>query len=292
MRVVYHLGVHHTDEDRLVRSLLKNRETLARQGIAVPGPGRYRKVLRDVVNRLRGDPAGAEAQEILLEAVSDIDRPDCIFFSNESFVCLPERALDEGRLYARAFKSKWLRQVFPDDPTVFAMGLRDPATFVPALLRARRGRQAIEDDVLADLDPRRLRWSEMAETILDANPDAEVIAWCNEDTPILWGAVMTAVTGAAPGTALEGCLDIALQIVGEDGAKALDEGIGSAPVADGPAFRQALAAVVEAHMRHDEVEVEVDLPGWDARLMEDLSAAYDEDIRRLAGMAGVKVLTP
>ncbi len=289
MRVVYHLGVHHTDEDRLVRALLKNRETLARQAIAVPGPGRYRKVLRDVVNRLRGDPATREAQDILLEAVSDIDRPECIFFSNESFVCLPERALDEGRLYARAFKTQWLRQVFPEDAAVFAIGFRDPATFVPALLRAR---PAVAEEVLAGLDPRRLRWSEMVETILDANPDAQVIAWCNEDTPILWGAVMAAVTGAAPGTALEGSLDIALQIVGEEGAQALEDGIGSGPVADDPAVRRTLAAVVEAHMRHEEVEEEIDLPGWDARLMEDLSAAYDEDIRRLAGMAGVRVLTP
>ena len=36
MRIVYHLGAHCTDEDRLVRCLLKNRAVLAEAGIAVP----------------------------------------------------------------------------------------------------------------------------------------------------------------------------------------------------------------------------------------------------------------
>ena len=48
MRIVYHLGAHCTDEDRLVRCLLKNRATLAEQGIVVPAPTRYRKLLREI----------------------------------------------------------------------------------------------------------------------------------------------------------------------------------------------------------------------------------------------------
>ena len=86
MRVVFHLGVHHTDQDRLVRALLKNRDVLARQRISVPGPGRYRVVLRDVVNRLRGEPASREAEELLLEAIADSDPPDTLFLSNDSFL--------------------------------------------------------------------------------------------------------------------------------------------------------------------------------------------------------------
>ena len=54
MRIVYHLGAHCTDDDRLVRCLLKNRALLADQGITVPSPTRYRKLLRDTVMQLRG----------------------------------------------------------------------------------------------------------------------------------------------------------------------------------------------------------------------------------------------
>jgi len=292
VRVVYHLGVHHTDEDRLVRSLLKNRDALARQGIVVPGPGRYRTVLRDVVNRLRGDAPSAEAQEVLLDAISDMDRPKTLVLSNESFICVPERALDEGRLYARAFKTGWLRQLFPDDEAVFALGLRDPATFVPALIRRRRARQPDAPASLDGIDPRRLAWSETIEHILETNPDAEVVVWCNEDTPIAWPAIMAAVTGADPATPFHGALDVVAQIVDETGRAALADRFGQGPVSDSRAVREAIAAILEAHGRDEDIEELVDLPGWDAQLMQDLSDAYDADLGLISAMPGVTVVSP
>jgi len=44
MQVVYHLGAHSTDEERLVRGLLRAKGPLAERGVIVPGPGRYRPV--------------------------------------------------------------------------------------------------------------------------------------------------------------------------------------------------------------------------------------------------------
>jgi hypothetical protein len=292
LRVVFHLGVHQTDEDRLVRSVLKNRGLLARQQISVPGPGRYRAVLRDVVNRLRGEPATPEAEDLLIEAIADTDAPKTLFLSNASFMCLPERVLDEGRLYARAFKARWLRQVFPRHDCAFALGLRDPASFVPALFAARRNRELDFEDWMTGVDPLSLRWSEVIGTIRAHCPESEIIVWCNEDTPLLWGAIIQAVTDAAPETALEGVLDIALRIVSGDGAAAIAAHFGRPPHFDGPEFRRALAGLIEAHGRADEFSEEIDLPGWDGALMARLSAAYDADVARIAAMPGVRFLSP
>ena len=38
MQVVFHIGAPCTDDDRLIKSLLRNREALARDGIAIPTP--------------------------------------------------------------------------------------------------------------------------------------------------------------------------------------------------------------------------------------------------------------
>ena len=292
LRVVFHLGVHQTDEDRLVRSVLKNRGVLARQQISVPGPGRYRVVLRDVVNRLRGEPATAEAEELLIEAVADTDAPSTLFLSNASFLCLPERALDDGRLYARAFKAQWLRQVFPRHDCTFAVAIRDPASFVPALFAARRNRELGFERFLGGLDPETLRWSDMIATIREHCPASEIIVWCNEDTPLLWGAIMRAVTGAAPDIALDGMLDIALRIVSPEGAAAIADHFGRPPHYDGPEFRLALARLIETHGRADAIAEEIDLPGWDGALMARLSAAYDADVARIADMPGVRFIAP
>ena len=290
LRVVFHLGAHQTDQDRLVRSLLKNRDVLARHHVAVPGPGRYRAVLRDVVNRLRGDPATPEAEELLIEAIADRDPPETLFLSNESFVCVPPRVLDEGRLYVRAFKTAWLRQLFPRHETVFAIALRDPSSLVPALFLSRSNSDLDFEDYMTGVDPFALRWSEVVGMIREHNPDSEIIVWCNEDTPLVWGAVMQAVTGLAPDIPLDGLLDIALRIVTKEGAAAIAAHFGRPPHFDGPEVRRALGKLIEAHARPDELSEVIDLPGWDGDLIESLTLAYDEDVARIAAMPGVRFI--
>jgi hypothetical protein len=292
LRVVFHLGAHQTDQDRLVRSLLKNRDVLARHHVAVPGPGRYRAVLRDVVNRLRGEPATHEAEELLIEAIADRDPPETLFLSNESFICVPQRVLDDGRLYVRAFKTAWLRQLFPRHESAFAIALRDPSSLIPALFRARANPDLDFEDYMTGVDPIALRWSEVVGMIRAHNPDSEIIAWCNEDTPIVWGAVMQAVTGLSSDIPLEGLLDIAHRIVTKEGAAAIAAHFGRPPHFDGAEVRRALGQLIEAHARPDELSEVIDLPGWDGELIERLSAAYDEDVARIAAMPGVRFISP
>ena len=272
--------------------MLKNRGVLARQQISAPGPGRYRVVLRDVVNRLRGEPATPEAEELLIEAIAETDAPRTLFLSNASFLCLPERALDDGRLYARAFKARWLRQIFPRHDCAFAVGLRDPASFIPALFAARKRKDLDFEDYMTGVDPHALRWSDMIATIRAHSPDSEIIVWCNEDTPLIWGAIIQAVTEAAPGTALDGILDLALRIVTPEGAAEIASHFGRPPHFDGPEFRRALARLIETHGRADKIAEEIDLPGWDNALMARLSAAYDADVARIAAMPGVRFVAP
>jgi hypothetical protein len=292
LRVVFHLGVHHTDEGRLVRSLLKNQDMLARHRIAAPGPGRYRKVLRDVVNRLRGAPAAPEAEDLLIETIVETEGHETLILSNDSFICLPERALDEARLYARAFKTAWLRQVFPRQEVDFALAMRNPATFLPALFHARKNVELDFEDYMTGIDPFDLRWSDTIGHILEANPGSEIVVWCNEDSPLVWGEVLQAVAGLGPEVALDGMHDIALAIVDEEGAAAIADHFGPPPHHDGPEAREALGRFLEAHARADEIDEVIDLPGWDADLVADLTAAYDEDVARIAAMPGVRLITP
>ncbi|MES2145513.1 MAG: hypothetical protein V4516_14445, partial [Pseudomonadota bacterium] len=68
MQIVYHLGAHCTDEDRLLRCLLRNRGVLAERGVVVPGPARYRKLLRDTAIQLKGARASIEEGGIATRA--------------------------------------------------------------------------------------------------------------------------------------------------------------------------------------------------------------------------------
>ena len=89
MRIVFHLGAHCTDEDRLVRCLLKNRAILADQGIAVPSPTRYRKLLRDTAVQLKGAAASDETQAMILEQIMDMPSAERLVLSWDSFMSFP-----------------------------------------------------------------------------------------------------------------------------------------------------------------------------------------------------------
>ena len=40
MQIIVHTGAHFTDDDRLIKCLLRNKDDFSKRGIAVPGPGR------------------------------------------------------------------------------------------------------------------------------------------------------------------------------------------------------------------------------------------------------------
>ena len=46
MQIALHIEENCTDDDRILKSLLKNGSAYADNGIKVPGPGEYRRLLR------------------------------------------------------------------------------------------------------------------------------------------------------------------------------------------------------------------------------------------------------
>ena len=73
MEIALHIGALLTDENTLVRCLLRNRELLAEQGIAVPSPGDYRPQLLVLSQEMLGKPTSAETQETLLDGLIEAD---------------------------------------------------------------------------------------------------------------------------------------------------------------------------------------------------------------------------
>ena len=102
MKVVFHLGAHSTDEDRLVRVLANNPKIMEQYGIAVPPPQKYRMVLRDALVNLHGEPASQDIQDAIIEACADTDEVNRLIFSHEFFLCIPERVITRRGFYTMA----------------------------------------------------------------------------------------------------------------------------------------------------------------------------------------------
>lgn len=290
MQVVFHLGAHCTDEDRLVKSLGKNRAALAASGIIVPVPWRYRPVFREMQAVLRGQPARPEMQETLLDAVMDEDRAERLVFSNELFLCVPQRVVSDDGFYSIAHrKFRALANIFPGSDCEFHLCLRNPATLIPALIE--RGQNLTYEGLMNGRNPLSLRWSEVIARCLAENPGVRLVVWCNEDTPLIWPDVLRRVAGVGAEVELDGELDMVATILRPEGTLKLKSALAAAG-ATRSERRRILEELLAEFVKPDALEMDIALPGWTEEIVEAMTENYEADLADIAGMAGVEFLTP
>jgi len=295
MRIVYHLGAVCTDEERLLRCLLKNRGVLAQQGIVVPGPNRYRNLLRNTVISLKGQAATIDTQALVLEQIMGESVADRLILSWDSFLSLPPWVLD-GALYpVAAERVRAFSQIFPEIEAEFHLAIRNPATFLPALcakLATDKKRSKTYEQFVGEIDIQALRWSDVIAQVLSVNPDVPLTIWCDEDTPLIWPEVLQAVSGHAPGTVLEDSDDLLAQIMSAEGLERLRAYLISHPPGSPALRRKVVSAFLDKFALPDRIEMEVELPGWVEDTVRALTDAYDQDVARIATMPGVTFLAP
>ena len=285
MQILFHLGAHCTDNGLLIRSILRNRATLAREGIGVPGPGRYRELLGDVSTTLRGAAADEDTEAMLIEAIRDDDTAERIILSNDNFLCRPDKAIAPDMLYPKAEKSAWLRQCLPSHEIEFAIALKNPATFLPELCRAT-------DISLEGVSLGGLMWSDVVATIAEANPGRRLVVWCHEDTPFIWSEIMREITAHDPYTQLDGAFDMFETIISPEGMTRLTEFLDARNVTSEVKRRRAMSAFLEAHALRDAIEAEIDIPGWTDDTVAALTDLYEEDVAEITRMDGVTFIAP
>ena len=290
MRISFHLGAHETDDDQLVKSLLKNPKALLAERVAVPAPGRYRPIIAQVLEKLKGARASDDTQDVLLEQFLDADDTERLVLSSPYFLSNHPGAMRAGRLYPRAGPATAaLRNLFPDSPVAFFLAVRNPATFVPALHMQLQ--KAPFEEYASGIDPDTLVWSDVVRDIRAANPDVPVTVWCNEDTPMIWPTVMHEITAIGPEVQFSGGFDILSRIMEKEGMKRLRTYLASHPPANEDQRRRVLAAFLDKYGIADEIEEELDLPGWTPELVDHLTAVYDDDMIEISRIDGVTVLT-
>ena len=288
MRIVYHLGAHCTDDDRLVRCLLKNRARLAEQGIVVPSPTRYRRLLRDTAGQLRGQTASEDTQAMILEQIMDEASAQRLILSWTGFLGFPAYAVANGLYGHGGERLREFTQIFPDIEAEFHLAIRNPATFLPDL-RARTLQKG-HADILDGVDPFALRWSEAARQILQANPNVPLTVWCDEDTPLIWPEVLEGVSGHAPGTSLEDDDELLANLLTEAGLTRFRTYCAEHPPQTVSQRRRIVTAFLEKFGRPDALATEIALPGWTEDVVEELTRNYLADIDRIAQLPGVRFM--
>ena len=291
MEIAYHFGVHSTDEGRLMKALLKNRDMLLGHGAIVPPPGRYRVLLRKTVEALDGAPADPETQEKLIDAIVEEDHPHRIVLFNENFITTIPRIFDGGTWYDNAgFRAAGLANLFPGADTEIFVAIRNPATLLPAL--AARAPDGDYAQLMQGVDPLSLRWSDVVGRIRAEAPGAELSVWCNEDTPLSWAQLLQELAGLEPMTPMMGQEDLLAEIMTDEGLMRCREYLATRPPSTEVQRRRVIAAFLDKFAIEDELEEVVDIPGWDELMVDQLTEIYDEDVYEIGRMPGVNLISP
>lgn len=294
MQIVYHLGAHCTDDERLVRCLLKNRGVLSQHGVVVPGPARYRNLLRDTAIALKGSPATRDTQALVLEQIMEEDQADRLILSWEHFMSFPPWVLRETLYPSAAERVRAFCNIFPDIQAEFFMAIRNPATFLPALYvkqLADKSRGKTYEAFVAGTDIFGLRWSDTVQSVLDANPGVPLTIWSDEDTPLIWPEVLQTITQHGPDVVLEDTDDLLTQIMSPEGMTRMRAYLQSHPTATPQLRRKVISAFLDKFALPDRIAVNVDLPGWTTDTVARLTETYERDVATLQQMPGVRFLS-
>lgn len=291
MQLVLHTGAHYTEEERLLKSLLANKARLAQDGTVVPGPSNYRGLFRDTLNAMYKSSVSAGAREVLLDAILDDSASERVILSDANFFRTPATAVVDGMLYPAApVRMMRMVQLFPDDQIELFMGIRNPATLLPILHGVSADNS--DDHFWGAKDPVDVRWSETLALLRDSAPEIAVTVWCNEDAPLIWGKIMREMAQLPDTEALEGEFDLLETIMTREGMVRFKSYLASHPEIKGPQEQRVIAAFLDKFAIEDEIEEELDMPGWTDELVDEMTEQYDEDVVRIQQIPGVRMIMP
>jgi len=288
--IVYHIGAPYTDNDQLVWSLRKDTRLLDEKGVLLRRPKAFRPLISQLLQRLDGVEASTEDQQTLMGAIVKDLEISRLILSDPSYMGDPGEMLKGGGFFTDVGpRVRSLRQLFPDLPGEIFLCIRNPALLVPEAFNARKDKDYERFSNGADLLS--LRWSDVIDRLLRANPDCPITVWCNEDTPIIWPVILGKVTGIEDATRFAGELDIVRSIMTEDGGARLKAYLDARPQFTEKQRRSIRTIFLEKFVLEDAIEEEIDLPGLTGAMVDQISDSYEEDVRMIAEMPGVTFLS-
>ncbi|EEX10086.1 conserved hypothetical protein [Ruegeria lacuscaerulensis ITI-1157] len=289
MQVAIHSGAAFTDEGGLLKSLQENGQTLRDHGVALYGPRRYRQAIRAPLQALEAGATPAASIESLRKAFPDGPGLHRTILSSPDFLGEISSAIRDGQFYPSAGQRiAFLDQAFSGHQLELFLGLRNPGSFIPKVLAALPEEE--RQEILKTTDLSCLSWLSVIEDIRDLAPQVSITVWANEDTPLIWGDIIRNLSALPEETPLKAEFDLLSSLVSPAGQREIRAIAEQDPPRDPATLKDRLAAVFEAHAVHEEIEEELDLPGWSDDIIDAFTVLYSQDLARLRSMPDVRVL--
>lgn len=291
MQIVFHCGVHGTDQDGLLKTLMNNRDWLTRNGTEVVSRNRHRGIFESALTALKGRPATPDMEDMMLDAILDSDQTKRVICSQPAFLGVPNRAITPDGIYPVAgTKLAAMANLFPSAEVEFFIGLKNPATFAPYCHNmAARNHEDLLGGIAA---PHHLRWGPAIRRLLPALQGRRLVLWCHEDTPLIWPEVMRIIADMPLDAPLKAGLHILGEILEPEGIAFIRQQVAEHDQITIAQRRGIFAQALQEFVRADLIETTIDLPGWSQDLIDRMTEDYDQDVAELASLPNVEFISP
>ncbi|TDW41712.1 hypothetical protein LY39_00821 [Roseinatronobacter bogoriensis subsp. barguzinensis] len=291
MKIAMHLGVHLTDDKKARTCLRANKPMLEAAGILVPRASSYLNLMRGAAGQVVTGAEIPDFDEKLRASVEATDSTQRLVLSAPGLLAKQHEAVEGNMFYpgARARISAF-RKLLQDHEVEIFMAIRNPASFVPALLQdMKEGERA---ELMQGLKGAELRWSHLIAEMRETWPEAPITLWCDEDTPFIWHRLLRLISGYEPETEFENSFDWFETAMIDGGAQKLAAYLDAMPPVDEAHRQQVISAFLEKFCDPDKLEIDFSLTGWDETQIDVISQLYEDDIELIRTMEGVRLLQP
>lgn len=291
MRMVFHIGVHGTDDDRLLKTLQGNQEWLLDNGTEIVPPSRHAGLFEQALMPLKGGPASVEMEEVILDALLTTDDPQRVIFSTPTFMGAVGRIVGRDGLYPQiGNRVASLANLFPKYDSEFFAAIRNPATLLSDMLP--KFTTGDYEELMQGRHPLELRWRDAALRLVQAAQGRRVVIWCHEDVPLIWPEVIRLIGDMSPEAPLKGGLLYMDQLLDREGKAKLRDRISSRDHLTISDRRAICAQMLKEHATQDALDQKIDLPGWTQDLVDEVTENYYRDVAEIAALPGVEFILP
>lgn len=291
MKIAFHLGVHTTDGDRMVRTLVNNRASLAKSRTEIVPQNRHQGIFEEALKALQGGKATPDMEQIMLDSVLEQDDTERMVCSSPAFLGAASRALGPEGLYPSAgTRIRALNSLFPSAETEYFIALKNPATLVGDLLSRASPRDL--EALTEDAGPARLSWLATVQNIAQAAQGRRLVLWCHEDVPLIWPDVARLVGGIAPEGELSGGLLYMHELLGDQGLGHLRKALATQDQMTVTARRKIYAEQLAQHALPGMADQPIEVPGWSQETVDAVTQRYHWEINQIAVLPEVEFVLP
>ncbi|NOD75970.1 MULTISPECIES: hypothetical protein [unclassified Ruegeria] len=289
MRVIIHAGAAFADEGHILSSLVANRQMLAEMKTAPMGPRMSRHFVKIMSDALIHGTSIEETRDSLAPLFPQDVNLERVILSSDKFFGPRRTALQHGQIYPFAGRRAAFTETLLEGAQLeLFIGLVNPGLFIPKTLMSIH--EDHRRDILASTDLSCLSWLSMIEDLRELAPQFKLTVWENENLPLIWGDIVRAMTGLPSETPLPDEYSFLTSLLTDAGQRQVQEILGQRTPLDLQGQREELAQVLEDQARPEQVEEELDLPGWSTDIFDAFTELYAQDMAAIRTMSDIRVL--